>query len=106
MRIPKLTVDAPPQGDSASVAEAARLLVGAENPVDYRGPRGAHRGRRQSAWRNSPKRSRRQSSIKEELAFAPSADSTGGAALIRNADVILALEVTDLWVPCTSSGNS
>src|SRR3974377_2434894 len=32
-RIPKLTHDMPPQGDSGSVAEAARMLVAAENPV-------------------------------------------------------------------------
>jgi acetolactate synthase I/II/III large subunit len=31
--IPKLTRAMPPQGDSASVAEAARMLVAAENPV-------------------------------------------------------------------------
>ena len=31
-RIPKLTLAAPPQGDSSAVAEAARLLVAAENP--------------------------------------------------------------------------
>jgi acetolactate synthase I/II/III large subunit len=31
--IPKLTRAMPPQGDSGSVAEAARMLVGAENPV-------------------------------------------------------------------------
>ncbi|MDP9112082.1 MAG: thiamine pyrophosphate-binding protein [Acidobacteriota bacterium] len=33
LRIPKLAMSAPPQGDSAAVAEAARLLVAAENPV-------------------------------------------------------------------------
>jgi len=33
LSIPKLTVPAPPQGDSAAVAEVARLLVAAENPV-------------------------------------------------------------------------
>ncbi len=33
LRIPKLAVSAPPQGDSAAVAEAAKLLVAAENPV-------------------------------------------------------------------------
>lgn len=32
-RIPKLTRAMPPQGDSGSVAEAARMLVAAENPV-------------------------------------------------------------------------
>jgi thiamine pyrophosphate-dependent acetolactate synthase large subunit-like protein len=33
LHIPKLALAAPPQGDSGSVAEAARLLVAAENPV-------------------------------------------------------------------------
>ena len=33
LRIPKLTLDGPPQGDSGSVMEAAKLLVAAENPV-------------------------------------------------------------------------
>src|SRR5437879_12232287 len=33
LRIPKLTLDAAPQGDSGSVAEAAKLLVAADNPV-------------------------------------------------------------------------
>jgi acetolactate synthase-1/2/3 large subunit len=33
LRIPKLAVPAPPQGDAGAVAELARLLVAAENPV-------------------------------------------------------------------------
>ena len=33
IRIPRLTIAEPPQGDSGSVAEAARLLVQAENPL-------------------------------------------------------------------------
>ena len=33
LHMPKLTLASPPQGDSASVAETARLLVAAENPV-------------------------------------------------------------------------
>src|SRR5580704_4354719 len=33
LRIPKLTLDGPPQADSASVLELAKLLVAAENPV-------------------------------------------------------------------------
>jgi acetolactate synthase-1/2/3 large subunit len=32
-RIPRLTASVPPQGDSGAVAEAARLLVAADNPV-------------------------------------------------------------------------
>jgi thiamine pyrophosphate-dependent acetolactate synthase large subunit-like protein len=33
LRIPKLVMSAPPQGDSAAVSEAAKMLVSAENPV-------------------------------------------------------------------------
>ena len=33
LRIPKLTLPAPPQGDSGAIAEAARFLTAAENPV-------------------------------------------------------------------------
>ncbi len=33
LRMPRLTVATPPQGDSGAVAEAARLLVNAQNPV-------------------------------------------------------------------------
>ena len=33
LRVPKLTLSIPSQGDSGAVAEAAKLLVGAENPV-------------------------------------------------------------------------
>jgi len=33
LRIPKLVLSAPPQGDSAAVQEAARMLIAAENPV-------------------------------------------------------------------------
>jgi acetolactate synthase-1/2/3 large subunit len=33
LRIPRLTVPTPPAGDSGAVAEAARLLVAADNPV-------------------------------------------------------------------------
>src|SRR5437868_5875206 len=32
LRIPKLAMSAPPQGDSAAVKEAAQMLVAAENP--------------------------------------------------------------------------
>src|SRR2546428_4326516 len=33
LRIPKLTLSAPPQGDSAAITDVARMLVAAENPV-------------------------------------------------------------------------
>ena len=33
LRIPRLTVATPPQGDSGAVTEAAQLLVNAQNPL-------------------------------------------------------------------------
>jgi thiamine pyrophosphate-dependent acetolactate synthase large subunit-like protein len=95
--IPKLTLDAHPQGDSAAVAETARLLVAAENPVLIAGrvartPEGMQRLIEFAEalqipvidqWGNLPSRH-------------PLNLGTGGP-LIRNADVILGLEVEDFW---------
>ena len=97
MRIPKLTLDAPPQGDSGSVAEAARLLVGAENPVIIAG-RVART--EEGAKRLAEFAEALQAPVIDQGGNLPSRHpliATGGAALIRNADVILALEVDDLW---------
>jgi acetolactate synthase-1/2/3 large subunit len=100
LRIPKLTVAQPPQGDSGSVAEAARLLVQAENPVIV-----------------VDKTARTQAGMEHlvelaELLQAPVVDqagrmnfptrhplnqSTRGSALIAVADVILGLELSDFW---------
>ena len=96
--IPKLTLAEPPQGDSGSVAEAARLLVAAQNPVIIAG-----------------QVARTQDGMTRLIGFAeavqapvidqggnfptqhPLNASGGGGALIRNADVILGLEVDGLW---------
>jgi acetolactate synthase-1/2/3 large subunit len=104
--IPRLTLPSPPQGDSGSVAEAARLLVAAENPVIVLG-----------------RTARTQAGVDRlvelaELLQAPVVDKTlrmnfptrhplnqsvgaqpgrHGRQLIANADVILCLEVTDFW---------
>jgi len=100
LRIPKLTLTAPPQGDAGAVAEAARLLVGAQNPVII-----ADRLARTPAG---------MTHLVElaELLQAPVIDqggrmnfpshhplnlSNGGRALLGNADVILGLELTDFW---------
>ena len=89
LRIPKLTLTAPPQGDSGSVAETARLLVAAENPVIVAGRVG---------------RSEAAAAHLSELSAALGAPILGGGAAegevnrqIQNADVILGLDVTDLW---------
>ena len=50
-RIPKLTLPSPPAGDSGAVAEVARMLVAAENPVIVAGRVGTHSKRHQAAGR-------------------------------------------------------
>src|ERR1041385_5315467 len=100
LRIPKLTLTSPPQGDAGAVAEAARLLVGAQNPVII-----ADRLARTSAG---------MTHLIElaELLQAPVIDqggrmnfpsqpplnrAKGGRALLANADGSLGLELTDFW---------
>ncbi len=99
-RIPKLTRTTPPQGDSGAVAEAARLLVAAENPVLV-----ADRAAR------TPAGMKLLVELAETLQ-APVIDQGGrlnfptrhalhhtdrARSLIANADVILGLELTDFW---------
>jgi acetolactate synthase-1/2/3 large subunit len=100
LRIPKLTLAAPPQGDSGAVAEAARLLVAAENPVLI-----ADRAAR------TPAGMKLLIELAETLQ-APVIDQHGrmnfptrhplnhtdrSRALVSSADVILGLELTDFW---------
>ena len=100
LRVPKLALAAPPQGDSGAVAEAARLLVAAENPVII-----ADRAAR------TPVGLARLIELAETLQ-APVIDQTGrmnfpsrhplnqtqrGRELVCNADVILGLECSDFW---------
>jgi acetolactate synthase-1/2/3 large subunit len=100
LHIPKLTLAAPPQGDSGAVAEAARLLVQAENPVIV-----------------VDRAARTQAGIEHlvelaEALQAPVIDQAGRMnfptrhplnqtnrreAVIANADVILGLEAQDFW---------
>jgi len=100
LSITKLTLAAPPQGESGAVAEAARLLVGAETPVII-----ADRAARTPAGMK----------LLVELAEAlqaPVIDQGGrmnfptrhplnhterSRALVAGADVILGLELTDFW---------
>ncbi len=100
MHIPKLTLATPPQGDSGAVAEAARMLVAAENPVIL-----ADRAAR------TPAGLARLIELAEALQ-APVVDLTGrmnfpsrhplnqsdrGRAMVSDADVILALEVANFY---------
>jgi thiamine pyrophosphate-dependent acetolactate synthase large subunit-like protein len=100
LRIPKLTLTSPPQGDTGAVNETARLLVNAQNPVII-----ADRAAR------TPAGLARLIELAETLQ-APVIDQTGrmnfpsrhplnlsgnARQLIGNADVILGLELTDFW---------
>lgn len=100
LRIPRLTLTSPPQGDSGAVAEAARLLVNAENPVII-----------------ADRLARTEAGMKylvelAEFLQAPVIDEAGrmnfpsrhplnhtgrDRALIGSADVIMGLELTDFW---------
>jgi len=100
LSIPSLALAAPPQGDSAAVAEAARMLVAADNPVLI-----VDRAARTAAGM----------ALLVELAEAlqaPVVDMGGrlnfptrhplnqtwrGREEISNADVILGLELADFW---------
>jgi acetolactate synthase I/II/III large subunit len=100
LSIPKLTLTAPPQGDANAVREAARLLAAAQRPVIV-----ADRAARTADGM------RGVIALAEAL-NAPVVDQGGrlnmptshylnqsgrGGALVGQADVILALELTDLW---------
>jgi acetolactate synthase-1/2/3 large subunit len=100
LSIPKLTLTAPPQGDANAVREAARLLASAQRPVLV-----ADRAARTASGMRS------LVALAETLC-APVIDQGGrlniptthylnqsgrGAALVGQADVILALELTDLY---------
>jgi acetolactate synthase-1/2/3 large subunit len=95
LHIPKYTASGPPAGDSASVAAVAKLLVEAENPVIF-----ADRCVRTEAGQ----------ALLVELAETLQApvvggkfpnhhplSQAGGRGLIANADLIVGLEVPDLW---------
>jgi len=95
LRIPKLTLNGPPAADSAAVAEIAKLLVAAQNPVIL-----ADRAVRTPAGMK----------LLVELAETIQAPVASGKfpsrhplnqansrALITNADLIVGLEVPDLW---------
>jgi acetolactate synthase-1/2/3 large subunit len=109
LSIPKLVPAAPPQGDANALREAARMLARAENPVIL-----ADRAVR------TPAGVQLMVQLAEALG-APVVDLGGRmnmpnnhyanlsgmrGSLIRQADVILALEVGDLWGMLNSVGDA
>jgi acetolactate synthase-1/2/3 large subunit len=95
-RIPKLTLPAAPEGDAGSVAEAARLLAGAENPVILTG-----------RAPNTASGMKLLVELAETLQAAvigmnfpsrhPLSQSGRRGATLANADVILGLDMYDFY---------
>ena len=100
LRVPKLTLAAPPQGDAGAVAEAARLLVNAQNPVIVadrlaRTPAGITKLIELAEALQAPvidQHGRMNFPSKHPLN-----QSENSGPLIAGADVILGLELTDFW---------
>ncbi len=100
LRVPALTLDKPPQGDSSSVQETAKWLVAAENPVIV-----ADRAAR------TPAGLALMIELAETLQAAvidrngrmnfptrhPLNQTERGSSVIGDADVILGLELTDFY---------
>jgi acetolactate synthase I/II/III large subunit len=100
LRVPKLTVPTPPQGDSGSVKEAARRLVTAENAVIIadrmaRTPAGVDLLIQLAETLQAPVID--QGARMNFPSRHPLNQSERGLGLIRNADVVLGLELTDFW---------
>src|SRR5262249_8066181 len=96
LRIPKLSVTSPPAGDPAAVSEIAKLLVAAENPLIIAGrsartPNGVKLLVELAELLQVPVMDRRL-----RMNF-PTRHPLYGTGSLAAADVILALEVPDLW---------
>jgi acetolactate synthase-1/2/3 large subunit len=98
LRIPKLTLEVHPQGESGAITEAAKMLAAAANPVVVAGrvartPEGMQRLIEFAEALQAP--------IIDQGDNLPSRhplnQSGGNAGLLRNADVILTLEVENAW---------
>jgi len=90
LRIPKLSLPAPPQGDTAAVNEVAKLLVAAENPVLFAGRAGSQRGMDLLVQLAETLQAPLQGGL-------PSHHPLSQRGSLNSADVVLGLEVDDLW---------
>jgi thiamine pyrophosphate-dependent acetolactate synthase large subunit-like protein len=98
--IPKLTLPVPPQGDSGAVQEAARLLVAAESPVIV-ADRLARTGNGMQLLVELAEALQApvvdQGSRMNFPSRHPLNHTQRAGATIAEADVVLALELADLW---------
>ena len=98
-RIPKLTLARPPQGDSGSVAEVAKMLVDAENPVLIAG-RVARTPAGMKALVDLAETLQAPVIDQNDRMNFPSRhplNQSSSRGLIAQADVIVGLELTDFW---------
>ena len=98
LRVPKLNLATPPAGDSGAVAEVARLLVAAENPVIVAGrcartPNGIKLLVELAETLQAPVQDR---GFRFRMNF-PTRHPLYDGGNIDDADVVLALEVPDFW---------
>jgi len=96
LQIPKLTLASPPAGDYGAVKQAAKMLVDAENPVIVAGrvartPEGINLMIQLAETLQAPVLDRNF-----RMNF-PTAHPLYGAGSIGSADVVLGLEVPDMW---------
>src|SRR5205814_3355362 len=96
LRVPKLSVTSPPAGDPAAVAEIAKILVAAENPLIVTGrsartPNGLKLLIELAELLQSPVMDRRQ-----RMNF-PKRHPLYGTGRLGGADVVLALAVREFW---------
>jgi acetolactate synthase I/II/III large subunit len=94
LRVPKLTLTNPPAGDAGAVAEVAKLLVAAENPVILCG-RTARTAEGMQLMAQLAETL--QAPVQGGGRSMPSQHPLNGGGAIASADVILALQVDDLW---------
>lgn len=94
LRIPKLALSTPPAGDSASVAEAARMLVAAESPLIFAG----NVARDEDGMRLLVELAQTlQAPVQGGGRAMPNQHPLSGGGNVRAADVILALNEDGLF---------
>src|SRR5437870_7996316 len=96
LHVPKLSQTTPPAGDAAAVADIAKILVAADNPLIVTGrsartPKGLQLLVELAELLQAPVMDRRQ-----RMNF-PTRHPLYGSGSLASADVVLALEVPDFW---------
>jgi len=96
LHIPKLTMTTPPQGDSGAIAELAKLLVNAENPVIVVS-RMAHTQNGMNLLVELAETLQAPVNDHRFRLNFPTRHPLCGGGSITDADVVLGLEVEDMW---------